>query len=156
MTAKWVVSCTRIMCIQPLSRCSLIFPAASFFSESLFVLLLLFHHTFFLFYLWLVGHFEPSLFRKFVCFTPSLPSYILSFLPLACWPFRTFSFQKVCLFYSFSSIIHSFFSTFGLLAISNLLFSESLFVLLLLFHHTFFLFYLWLVGHFGHAVSMPD
>ena len=57
VTAKWVVSCTRIMCIQPLSRCSLMFPAASFFSESLFVLLLLFRHTFFLFYLWLVGHF---------------------------------------------------------------------------------------------------
>ena len=34
VTAKWVVSCTRITCIQPLSRCLLTFPASSFFSES--------------------------------------------------------------------------------------------------------------------------
>ena len=40
VTAKRVVSCTRITCIQPLSRCSLIFPAVSFFSESVCLLLL--------------------------------------------------------------------------------------------------------------------
>ena len=56
VTAKWVVSCTRITCIQPLSRCSLTFPASSFFSESVCLLLslfcfpsLLFHHTSFVF-----------------------------------------------------------------------------------------------------------
>ena len=43
VTAKWVVSCTQITCIQPLSRCSLTFPASSFFSESVCLLLLLFH-----------------------------------------------------------------------------------------------------------------
>ena len=30
VTAKWVVSCPWIMCIQPLSRCSLPFLASSF------------------------------------------------------------------------------------------------------------------------------
>ena len=38
VTAKWVVSCTRTTCIQPLSRCSLTFLASSFFSESVVVL----------------------------------------------------------------------------------------------------------------------
>jgi len=38
VTAKWVVSCTRITCIQPLSRCSLTLLASSFFSESVVVL----------------------------------------------------------------------------------------------------------------------
>ena len=36
-TAKWVVSCTRITCIQPLSRCSLTLLAYSFFSKSVVV-----------------------------------------------------------------------------------------------------------------------
>ena len=57
VTAKWVVSCTRITCIRPLSRCSLTFPASSFFSESVCLLLLslfcfpslLFHHKSFVF-----------------------------------------------------------------------------------------------------------
>ena len=39
VTAKWVVSCTRITCIQPLSRCSLTLLASSFFSESVVVVL---------------------------------------------------------------------------------------------------------------------
>ena len=34
VTAKWIVSCTRITFIQPLSRCSLTILASSFFSES--------------------------------------------------------------------------------------------------------------------------
>ena len=37
VTAKWVVSCTRITCIQPLSRYSLTLLASSFFSESVVV-----------------------------------------------------------------------------------------------------------------------
>ena len=37
LSAQWVVSCTRITCIQPLSRCSLTFLAPSFFSESVVV-----------------------------------------------------------------------------------------------------------------------
>ena len=37
VTAKWVVSCTRITCIQPLSRCSLTLLTSSFFSESVVV-----------------------------------------------------------------------------------------------------------------------
>ena len=37
VTAKWIVSCTRITCIQPLSRCSLTLFASSFFSESVVV-----------------------------------------------------------------------------------------------------------------------
>ena len=37
VTAKWVVSCTRITCIQPLSRCPLTLLASSFFSESVVV-----------------------------------------------------------------------------------------------------------------------
>ena len=53
VTAKWVVSCTQITCIQPLSRCSLTLLASSFFSESVVDVLspfpLLFHHAFFLF-----------------------------------------------------------------------------------------------------------
>lgn len=44
-----------------------------------------------------------------------------SLCPVARWYFLlSHSFQKVSLFLSFSSTIHSFFSTFGLLAISNL------------------------------------
>ena len=64
-TAKWVVSCTRITCIQPLSRCSLIFLASSFFSESDVVV--------------------------FSLFSPSLSPCVLFllFLSLAYWPFRT-------------------------------------------------------------------
>ena len=58
VTVKWVVSCTRITCIQPWSRCSLTFSASSFFSEHVcccrcFVFsslpLLGFHHTSFVF-----------------------------------------------------------------------------------------------------------
>ena len=37
VTAKWVVSCTRITCIQSLSRCSLTLLVSSFFSESVVV-----------------------------------------------------------------------------------------------------------------------
>ena len=50
VTAKWVVSCTRITCIQPLSCCSRTLLASSFFSESVVVVFsfpLLFHHAFF-------------------------------------------------------------------------------------------------------------
>ena len=42
VTAKWVVSCTQIMCIQPVSRFSLTLLASSFFSESVVVLSLFF------------------------------------------------------------------------------------------------------------------
>ena len=59
VTAKWVVSRTQITCIQPLSRCSLTILASSFVSESVVVVFalfpLLFHHAFFLFYLWFTG-----------------------------------------------------------------------------------------------------
>ena len=65
VTAKWVVSCTRITCIQPLSRCSLTFPASSFFSVSVCLLLL-------------------SLF-VFSLFSSTIR---LSFLSLAYWPIR--------------------------------------------------------------------
>ena len=37
VTAKWVVSCTRITCIQPLSYCSLTLLVSSFFSENVVV-----------------------------------------------------------------------------------------------------------------------
>ena len=63
VTAKWVVSCTRITCIQPLSRCSLTLLASSFFSESVVV--------------------DLSL------FSPSFSPCVLSFLSLVYWPFRT-------------------------------------------------------------------
>ena len=66
VTAKWVVSCTRITCIQPLSRCSLTFPASSFFSVSVCLFLLsLFSLSslppyVFRFYLWLIGQFVTA------------------------------------------------------------------------------------------------
>ena len=51
--AKWVVSCTLITCIQPLSHCSLTCLASYFFSESVVIFLslfpLLFRHSFILF-----------------------------------------------------------------------------------------------------------
>ena len=51
VTAKWIVSCTRITFIQPLSRCSLTILASSFFSESVVVFSLFppsfFYHAFF-------------------------------------------------------------------------------------------------------------
>ncbi len=60
LSAQWIVSCTRITCIQPLTRFSLTFLASPFFEESgfcLFVVPLFFsfspflsHHVFFLFY----------------------------------------------------------------------------------------------------------
>ena len=63
VTAKWVVSCTQITWIQPLSRCSLTLLASPFFSESgVFVLSLLY---------------------------PSFSPCVLSFLSLAFWPFCT-------------------------------------------------------------------
>ena len=62
VTAKWVVLCTRITCIQPLSRCSLTLLASSFFSESVVV---------------------------FSLFSPSFSPCVLSFLSLVYWPFRT-------------------------------------------------------------------
>ena len=69
VSAKWVVSCTRITCIQPFSRCSLTFPASSFFSESVCLLLfalfcflsLLFHHTSFVFIFGLLASSYPLL-----------------------------------------------------------------------------------------------
>ena len=63
VTAKWIVSCTRITCIQPLSRCSLTLLASSFFSESVIVV--------------------------FSLFSPSFSPSVLSFLSLVYWPFRT-------------------------------------------------------------------
>ena len=45
VTAKWVVSCTRITCIQPLSRCSLTILASSFFSENVVFSLFSFFFT---------------------------------------------------------------------------------------------------------------
>ena len=69
VTAKWVVSCTRITCIQPLSRCSLTFPASSFFLEIVCLLLLslfcflslLFQHTSFVFIFGLLANSYPLL-----------------------------------------------------------------------------------------------
>ena len=58
-SAKWVVSCTQIMCIQPLSCCSLTCLASSFFSESV-VVFSLSSSSFppcVLSCLWLIGHF---------------------------------------------------------------------------------------------------
>ena len=53
VTAKWVVSCTQITCIQPLSCCLVTLLASSFFSKSVVVVFslfpLLFHHVFFFF-----------------------------------------------------------------------------------------------------------
>ena len=46
VTAKWVVSYTRITCIKPLSRCSLTLLASSFFSESVVVVFSLFSPSF--------------------------------------------------------------------------------------------------------------
>ena len=63
VTAKWVGSCTRITCIQLLSRCSLTLLASSFCSESVVVV--------------------------FSLFSPSFSPCVLSFLSLAYWPFRT-------------------------------------------------------------------
>ena len=63
VTAKWVVSCTRIMCTQPLSRCSLTLLASSFFPESVVVLSLFpffFTMSSFFFCLWFIGHFVPA------------------------------------------------------------------------------------------------
>ena len=62
VTAKWVVSCTRITCIQPLSRCSLTLLASSFVSESVVV---------------------------FSLYSPSFSPCVLSFFFLVYWPFRT-------------------------------------------------------------------
>ena len=66
VTAKWVVSCTRITRVQPLSRCSLTLHTSSFISGSGGVVFSLsppffsFHRAFFLFYLWFIGHFVPA------------------------------------------------------------------------------------------------
>ena len=66
VTAKWVVTRTRITCIQPLSRCSLTLLASSFFSESVVVVFSPFSPSFspcvllLLFYLWFIGHFVPA------------------------------------------------------------------------------------------------
>ena len=46
VTAKWVVSCTWITCIQTLSLCSLTLLASSFVSESVVVVLSLFSPSF--------------------------------------------------------------------------------------------------------------
>ena len=62
VTAKWVVSCTRITCVQPLSRCSLTLLASSFFLESVVVV--------------------------FSVFSPPFSPCVLSFLSLVYWPFR--------------------------------------------------------------------
>ena len=63
VTAKWLGSCIRVTCIQPLSRCSLTLLASSFFSESVAVV--------------------------FSLFFPSFSPCVLSVLSLAYWPFRT-------------------------------------------------------------------
>ena len=73
VTAKQVASCTRITCIQPLSRCSLTLLASSFFSESSLSLSL-----------------SLSLsFTLSLSLPPPLSPCVLSFLSLASWPFRT-------------------------------------------------------------------
>ena len=66
-TAKWVVPCTRITCIQPLSRRSLTLLDTSFFSENVVVV---FSLSF------------PLLFDDAFLF-------LFLFLSLAYWPFRT-------------------------------------------------------------------
>ena len=70
VTAKWIVSCTRITFIQPLSRCSLTLLASSFFSESVVIFSLfppsfftMRSFIFFLFFflnLWLIVHFVAA------------------------------------------------------------------------------------------------
>ena len=67
VTAKWVVSCTRITCIQPLSRCSLTLLASSFVSETVVVVFSLFpffftmHSFFFIFGLLAIPYLLVSL-----------------------------------------------------------------------------------------------
>ena len=55
----------RITCIQPLTRCSLTFPASSFFSESRVVVVFLFAVPLFRFFptmcsFFFIGHFIPA------------------------------------------------------------------------------------------------
>ena len=78
VTAKWVVTCTRITCIRPLSSYSLTCLACSFFSESVVVFLFL--------------------------FSSSFPPCVLSFLSLAYWPFQVVPPLLACLI--MASILH--------------------------------------------------
>ena len=99
LSAEWIVSCTRVTCIQPLSRCSLKFLASSFFSESVVVLffsLFLFFSTMcsFLFYLWFIGHFVPT--SVFPFFSPCLPCPFVFCL----FSFSSFFFF-FCIYYEF-------------------------------------------------------
>ena len=99
VTAKWVVSCTRITCIQPLSRGSLTLLACSFFSESV-VVFSLFYHSFSL------------------C--------VLSFLSLVYWPFCTHLLaclirQPFCI-----SLKNQCFSVFGIMLCACCLSASSL------------------------------
>ena len=101
VTAKWVVSCTRITCIQPLSRCSLTLLASSFFLERVVV---------------------------FSLFSPSFSPCVLSFLSLIYWPFRTR--LLVCLIRAaifYFSCLHLFTSV---VLISVLLYQSAAFVFL--------------------------
>ena len=65
ITAKWVVSCTRITCIQPLSRPLLAdITCLNFLFRKCCCFLSLFPFFFtmhsFIFYIWLIGHFVPA------------------------------------------------------------------------------------------------
>ena len=81
LSAEWIVSCTRITCIQPLSRCSLTFLASSFFSESVVVLF----------------------FSLFLFFSTMRSFFLSFFLSLVYWPFRT----RLLAYSSFKRIFQS-------------------------------------------------
>ena len=63
VTAKWVVSCTRITCIKPLSRCSLTL-LASFLLRKCYCCFLSLLPFFFtmrsFFFIFFIGHFVPA------------------------------------------------------------------------------------------------
>ena len=105
VTAKWVVSCSRITCVQPLSRCSLTLLASSFFLESVVVV--------------------------FSLFSPSFSPCVLffSFLSWIYWPFRTRLLAcliRAAILY-FSCRLHLFTSV---VLISVLLYQSAAFVFL--------------------------
>ena len=110
LSAEWIVSCTRITRVQPLSRCSLTFLASSFFSESVVVLF-----------------FCPFLFFS------TMRSFF--FLSLAYWPFRTrllaCLIRAAILHYSFR--LHLFTSrcfVICIVLISDLLYQSAAFIFL--------------------------
>ena len=109
VTAKWVVSCTRITCIHPLSRFSLTLLASSFFSESVVVVFSLFppsyHHAFFLFFI----------------FGLLATSYPLVSLPVLGQPFCISLVACICLHHDASSSV---------VLISVLLYQSAAFVFL--------------------------